>query len=77
MKARADFMRVTNFEHHDATSRSSSIGANCSSRIKTGSRATVNIYARITSMSRRVVNVFEDVVSIEVPTAAAGEAVKG
>jgi hypothetical protein len=41
------------------------------------SRATVNIYARITSMSRRPINIFEDVVSVEVPTAQLGEAVKG
>jgi len=77
MKARADFMRVTN----------SSIMTNITLQFdrrdlqfqdKDGiSRATVNIYARITSMSRRVVNVFEDVVSIEVPTQQLGEAVKG
>jgi GWxTD domain-containing protein len=77
MRARADFMRVTN----------SSIMSNITLQFdrrelqfqdKDGiSRATVNIYARITSMARRVVNVFEDVVSIEVPTAQLGEAVKG
>jgi GWxTD domain-containing protein len=77
MRARADFMRVTN----------SSIMSNITLQFdrrdlqfqdKEGiSRATVNIYARITSMARRVVNVFEDVVSIEVPTAQLGEAVKG
>lgn len=77
MKARADFMRVTN----------SSIMTNITLQFdrrelqfqdKEGiSRATVNIYARITSMGRRVINVFEDVVSIEVPTAQLGEAVKG
>jgi GWxTD domain-containing protein len=77
MKARADFMRVTN----------SSIMTNITLQFdrrelqfqdKDGiSRATVNIYARITSMARRVVNVFEDVVSIEVPTQQLGEAVKG
>lgn len=77
MKARADFMRVTN----------SSIMSNITLQFdrrdlqfqdKEGiSRAVVNIYARITSMSRRVVNVFEDVVSIEVPTQQLGEAVKG
>jgi GWxTD domain-containing protein len=77
MKARADFMRVTN----------SSIMTNVTLQFdrrdlqfqdKEGiSRAVVNLYARITSMSRRVVNVFEDVVSIEVPTEQLGEAVKG
>jgi GWxTD domain-containing protein len=77
MRARADFMRVTN----------SSIMSNITLQFdrrelqfqdKEGiSRATVNIYARITSMARRVVNVFEDVVSIEVPTEQLGEAVKG
>jgi GWxTD domain-containing protein len=77
MRARADFMRVTN----------SSIMSNITLQFdrrdlqfqdKEGvSRATVNIYARITSMSRKPVNVFEDVVSIEVPTAQLGEAVKG
>jgi GWxTD domain-containing protein len=77
MKARADFMRVTN----------SSIMANITLQFDRGdlqfqdkdgiSRATVNIYARITSMARRVVNVFEDVVSIEVPTPQLSQAVKG
>jgi len=77
MKARADFMRVTN----------SSIMTNITLQFdrrdlqvqdKEGvSRAVVNLYARITSMSRRPVNVFEDVVSIEVPTSQLGEAVKG
>jgi len=77
MKARADFMRVTN----------SSIMSNITLQFdrrdlqfqdKDGiSKAVVNLYARITSMSRRVVNVFEDVVSIEVPTSQLGEAVKG
>jgi GWxTD domain-containing protein len=78
MKARADFMRVTN----------SSIMSNITLQFdrrdlqfqdKEGvvSRATVNIYARVTSMGRRVVNVFEDVVSIEVPTPQLSEAVKG
>lgn len=77
MKARADFMRVTN------TSIMTNITLQFDRRElqfqdKEGiSRATVNIYARITSMGRRVVNVFEDVVSIEVPTAQLGEAVKG
>lgn len=77
MKARADFMRVTN----------SSIMTNITLQFdrrelqfqdKEGiSRATVNIYARITSMSRRPVQVFEDVVSVEVPTQQLSEAVKG
>jgi hypothetical protein len=77
MKARADFMRVTN----------SSVMSNVTLQFDRGdlqfqdkegiSRATVNIYARITSMSRRVVNVFEDVVSIEVPTPQLSQAVKG
>jgi GWxTD domain-containing protein len=77
MKARADFMRVTN----------SSIMSNITLQFDRGdlqfqdkdgvSRATVNIYARITSMARRVVNVFEDVVSIEVPTPQLSQAVKG
>jgi GWxTD domain-containing protein len=77
MKARADFMRVTNtsimtnltlqFDRRDLQFQD-----------KEGiSRSTVNIYARITTMSRRVANVFEDVVSIEVPTQQLGEAVKG
>jgi GWxTD domain-containing protein len=77
MKARADFMRVTN----------SSVMTNITLQFdrrdlqfqdKEGiSRSTVNIYARITTMSRRVANVFEDTVSIEVPTQQLGEAVKG
>jgi hypothetical protein len=77
MKARADFMRVTN----------SSVMSNITLQFDRGdlqfqdkdgvSRATVNIYARITSMARRVVNVFEDVVSIEVPTPQLSQAVKG
>ncbi|MEJ7605776.1 MAG: hypothetical protein WKF37_05805 [Bryobacteraceae bacterium] len=77
MRARADFMRVTN----------SSIMTNITLQFdrrdlqfsdKDGiSKANVNIYARITSMSRRVVNVFEDVVGVEVPTQQLGEAVKG
>lgn len=77
MKARADYMRMTNstvltnvtlqFDKHDLQ-----FGQ------KDGvSKAVVNIYARITSMSRRVVNVFEDVVTVEVPTELLGEAVKG
>jgi len=77
MKARADFIRVTNssimtnvtllFDRRDLQFQD-----------KEGvSKAIVNVYARITSMSRRVVNVFEDVVSIDVPTAQLGEAVKG
>ena len=77
MRARADFMRVTN----------SSVMSNITLQFdrrdlqfqdKEGiSKAVVNLYARVTSMSRRVVNVFEDVVSIEVPTQQLGEAVKG
>jgi GWxTD domain-containing protein len=77
MRARADFMRVTN----------SSVMTNITLQFdrrelqfqdKEGvSRAIVNIYARITSMSRRPINIFEDVVSVEVPTAQLGEAVKG
>jgi len=77
MKARIDFMRITN----------SSIMSNITLQFdrkelqfqdKDGvSRATVNIYARITSMTRRVVNVFEDVVSIEVPTPQLAQAVNG
>jgi hypothetical protein len=77
MRARADFMRVTN----------SSVMTNITLQFdrrelqfqdKEGiSKATVNIYARITSMSRRPINIFEDVVGIEVPTAQLGEAVKG
>jgi GWxTD domain-containing protein len=77
MKARADYMRMTNstiltnltlqFEKRDLQ-----FGQ------KDGvSKAVVNIYARITSMSRRVVNVFEDVVTVEVPSELLGEAVKG
>lgn len=77
MKARVDFMRITN----------SSIMSNITLQFdrkelqfqdKDGvSRATVNIYARITSMTRRVVNVFEDVVSIEIPTPQLSQAVNG
>lgn len=77
MKARADFLRITNssimtnvtllFDRRDLQFQD-----------KDGvSKAIVNIYARITSMSRRVVNVFEDVVSVDIPTQQLGEAVKG
>jgi GWxTD domain-containing protein len=68
MKARADFIRLTN----------SSILSNVTLQFdkkdlqfqdKDGvSKAIINIYARITSMSRRVVNVFEDVVAVETPS---------
>jgi hypothetical protein len=77
MKARADFMRITN----------SSIMTNITLQFdrrelqfsdKDGvSKATVNIYARITSMTRRPVNIFEDTVAIEAPTPMLGEYVKG
>ena len=77
MRARADFMRVTN----------SSVMTNITLQFdrrelqfqdKEGvSKAIVNIYARITSMSRRPINIFEDVVSVEAPTAQLGESVKG
>jgi GWxTD domain-containing protein len=77
MKARADFMRITN----------SSIMTNVTLQFdrrdlqfsdKEGvSKATVNIYARITSMTRRPVNVFEDTVTIEAPTQMLGDYVKG
>lgn len=77
MKARADFMRITN----------SSVMSNVTLQFdrrdlqfqdKDGvSKATVNIYARITSMTRRPVNVFEDTVAIEAPTAMLGDYVKG
>jgi GWxTD domain-containing protein len=77
MRARADYMRMTNstvltnvtlqFDKRDLQF----------SQKEGVSKAVVNIYARITSMSRRVVNVFEDVVSVEVPTELLGEAVKG
>ncbi|HUS08306.1 MAG TPA: GWxTD domain-containing protein [Bryobacteraceae bacterium] len=77
MKARADFMRMTNstimtnltlqFDKRDLQFKS-----------KDGvSTAIINIYARVTSMSRRVVNVFEDVVTSEVATELLGEASKG
>jgi len=77
MRARADFMRVTN----------SSIMTNVTLQFdrsdlefqnKEGiAKATVNIYARITSMTRRPVQIFEDTVSVEVPSVQLGEAVKG
>ncbi|HYP08884.1 MAG TPA: GWxTD domain-containing protein, partial [Bryobacteraceae bacterium] len=77
MKARADFMRVTN----------SSVMTNVTLQFdrrdlqfqdKEGiSKGIVNIYARITSMSRRPVNIFEDIVSVEVPTSQLAEAVRG
>jgi GWxTD domain-containing protein len=76
MKARADFMRITN----------SSVMSNITLQFdrrdlqfqdKEGvSKATVNIYARITSMTRRPVNIFEDTVAIEAPTQMLGEYVK-
>ena len=77
MKARADYIRVTN----------SSILTNVTLQFdrrdlqfqdKEGVQtAIVNIYGRVTSMSRRVVNVFEDVVTVEAPAALLQEAVKG
>src|SRR3954454_10428887 len=77
MRARADYMRMTNstvltnvtlqFDKRDLQF----------SQREGVSKAVVNIYARVTSMSRRVVNVFEDVVSVEVPTELLGEAMKG
>lgn len=77
MKARADFMRITN----------SSVMTNITLQFdrrelqfseKDGvSKATVNIYARITSMTRRPVNIFEDTVAIEAPSQMLGEYVKG
>lgn len=77
MKARADFMRITN----------SSIMTNITLQFdrrdlqfsdKEGlSRSTVNIYARITSMTRRPVNIFEDTVTIDAPTQMLGDYVKG
>lgn len=77
MKARADFMRITN----------SSVMTNITLQFdrrdlqfsdKDGvSKATVNIYARITSMTRRPVNIFEDTVAIEAPTQMLGDYSKG
>jgi GWxTD domain-containing protein len=77
MKARADFMRITN----------SSVMSNITLQFDRGdlqfsdkegvSKATVNIYARITSMTRRPVNIFEDTVTIEAPTQMLGDYVKG
>jgi len=77
MKARADFMRITNstvmtnitlqFDRHDLQFKD-----------KDGvSQAVVNIYARVTSMTRRPVNIFEDTVTIEAPTQMLGEYSKG
>jgi len=77
MKARADFMRITNstvmtnitlqFDRHDLQFKD-----------KEGvSQAVVNIYARVTSMTRRPVNIFEDTVTIEAPTQMLGEYSKG
>jgi GWxTD domain-containing protein len=68
MKARADFMRITNssimtnitlmFDNKDLQFQD-----------KEGvSKAVVNIYSRITSMTRRPVNIFEDTVTIEAPS---------
>ena len=77
MKARADFMRVTDstvmtnialqFDRKDLQFQQK----------ESVSKATVNIYARITSMSRRVINVFEDVVIVEVPSSMLAQAVNG
>jgi GWxTD domain-containing protein len=77
MKARADFLRITN----------SSVMSNITLQFdrrdlqfqdKDGvSKAIVNIYARITSMTRRPVNIFEDTVTIEAPTQMLGEYSKG
>lgn len=77
MKARADFIRITNstiltnitlqFDRKDLQFEDND-GV---------SKAIINIYARITTMTRRVANVFEDVVTIEVPTALLAEASKG
>lgn len=77
MKARADFIRVT-----DSTVMTNiTLQFNRSDlqfEDKDGiSKAVVNIYGRITSMTRRVVNVFEDVVTVEVPTESLDQAVKG
>lgn len=77
LKARADFMRITN----------SSVMTNVTLQFdrrdlqfqdKEGvSKAIVNIYARITSITRRPVNVFEDTVTVEAPTGMLGEYTKG
>lgn len=77
MKARADFLRITN----------SSVMTNITLQFdrrdlqfqdKEGvSKAVVNIYARITSMTRRPVNIFEDTVTVEAPTGMLGEYSKG
>jgi GWxTD domain-containing protein len=77
MKARADFIRMTNstiltnitlqFDKKDLQFQQ-----------KEGvAKAIVNIYGRITSMSRRVVNVFEDVVTVESPAELLAQAAKG
>jgi GWxTD domain-containing protein len=77
MKARADFIRMTNstiltnitlqFDKKDLQFQQ-----------KEGvAKAIVNIYGRITSMSRRVVNVFEDVVTVESPAELLQQAAKG
>jgi GWxTD domain-containing protein len=77
MKARADFMRITNqsimsnitlqFDRRDLQFQD-----------KEGvSKAIVNIYARITSMTRRPVNIFEDTVTIEAPTQMLADYSKG
>ncbi|HYO82489.1 MAG TPA: GWxTD domain-containing protein, partial [Bryobacteraceae bacterium] len=76
MRARADFMRITN------SSVMSNITLQFDNRDlqfqdKEGlSRATVNIYARITSMTRRPVNIFEDTVTVEAPTPMLGDYAK-
>lgn len=77
MKARADFIRMTNntiltsvtlqFDRKDLQFKQKD----------NVSEAAVNIYARITSMSRRVVNVFEDVVTVPIPTELLQQGVKG
>ncbi|MBC7926027.1 MAG: GWxTD domain-containing protein [Bryobacteraceae bacterium] len=77
MRARADFMRITN----------SSVMANITLQFdrrdlqfqdKEGvSKAIVNIYARITSMTRRPVNIFEETVTVEAPTQMLGDYAKG
>ncbi len=77
MKARADFIRMTNstiltnitlqFDKKDLQFQQ-----------KEGvAKSIVNIYGRITSMSRRVVNVFEDVVTVESPAELLAQAAKG
>ncbi len=77
MKARADFIRMTNstiltnvtlqFDKKDLQFQQ-----------KEGiAKAIVNIYGRITTMSRRVSNVFEDVVTVESPAELLAQASKG